>query len=68
MAWETANAKTLDKLVVVIKKVVEAAKNLQGPCIVSFDENDRSLKVSLTEEGKLPILPLELEELFGKPT
>lgn len=63
--WEAANAKTLSVLVVVIKKVVEATKELQGPCIVSYDGNEeRVLKVCRSREGEVAGLPQELEDLF----
>ena len=64
VAWETANAKTLGLLVVVIKKVVEASKQIDGTSIVSFDGKERVLVVSRAEEGEVPGLPQELEDYF----
>lgn len=65
VTWEAANAKTLGALVVMIKKVIEATKELQGPCIVSYDGKEgRVLEVCRAMEGEVVGLPQELEDLF----
>lgn len=65
VTWEAANAKTLGVLVVMIKKVIEASKKLQGPCIVSYDgKEERVLKVCRAMEGEVAGLPQELEDSF----
>ena len=47
VAWETGDAKTWGLLVVVIKKVVEASKQLDGTSVVGFDGKERVLGVVL---------------------
>ena len=68
VAWETANAKKLSLLVVVIKKVVEVSKQLDGNCVVSFDGEKRVLVVSQAKEGEVAGLPQELQDYFLQPT
>ena len=63
-AWETANAEKLGLLIMVIKKVIGAAKRLRGTCLVTFDGKDRALKVRRAEEEKVPGLPDELRVCF----
>lgn len=67
-AWETANARRLSMLMVVIKKVIEATKDLGGTCIVSHDEKSRVLSVFLAKEGEVPGLPQEMQKCFMQPT
>ena len=63
--WEAGNMETLQKLVSVLEKVVEAVKQFQAPCVVSFDgEEAVSLTISKAEGGHLPSLPKELQALF----
>lgn len=63
--WEAQNAKNVEKLSLVLKEVIGAAKGFKGSCIVSFDGTPGgSLKVCQAEEGQVPDLPDQLQALF----
>ncbi|CAF9905872.1 hypothetical protein IMSHALPRED_003999 [Imshaugia aleurites] len=68
VAWETANARLLSKLLTLIKKVIEATTDLGGTCIVSHDELSRVLNVSRAKKGEVPGLPEKLQKCFMQPT
>ena len=67
VAWETANARLLSKLLTVIKKVIEAATDLGGTCIVSHDEKRRVVNVSRAKKGEVPSLPEKQQKCFMQP-
>jgi len=56
----------LQKLVAVLKKVIEAAKGFEGSCIVSYNgEGIGSLSVSKTAESEsVPTVSKYLQPLF----
>ena len=56
--WETANVSTLRKLVDVLRDIIKAAKEVNGPCVVSYKGNGAwSLSVSA---GEVPSLPTDM--------
>lgn len=66
LEWESSHADDLQKLVVALKKVIKAAKEFKGSCIVSYNsETPGSLQVSGTGEGRdLPTVTKYLRPLF----
>ncbi|KAF6222405.1 hypothetical protein HO133_001491 [Letharia lupina] len=63
--WEKTNAEKLRALGHVLRRVIEAAKELGGSCIVSSDKSEgASLKVSRAEEDEVPALPKDMRSLF----
>ncbi|KAK3166692.1 hypothetical protein OEA41_009817 [Lepraria neglecta] len=60
--WENANASTLRKLVDVLGDIIQAAKEVNGPCVVSYKGiGAGSLSVSA---GEVPSLPTNMQSLF----
>ena len=67
--WGNANASTLRKLVDVLRDIIQAAKEVNGPCVVSYKGNGAgSLSVSAGElsvsAGEVPSLPTDMQSLF----
>lgn len=59
--WESKNEQTLRRLSIVLKKVVEAVKNMHGPCVVRYEkEAEVGLRVLRADKESLPLLPDEL--------
>ena len=64
-AWEDDNAEKLRVLASVLTKIREAAEELGGSCIVSYDGGEgATLTVSRAEVGEAPALPEDMQSLF----
>ena len=57
--WEGKNEKTLRQLSIVLRKVVEAVRDMNAPCVVRCEKEAR-LQVLRAEDTALPLLPNEL--------
>ena len=65
--WEKANVSALRKLVLVLRKVVEVARETKGPCKVQYHKDRDVLEVSKADEGEVPMLSEELRKKWTAP-
>ncbi len=63
--WEDANATTLRKLLAVLRQVVEAAKAINAPCIVSYQREEAALWVTKAGRGMIPSMPEDLHKKWS---
>lgn len=57
--WESKNEKTLRRLSILLRKVVEAVKNMHAPCVVRC-KPETGLQVLRAEDQTPRLLPVEL--------
>ena len=64
-AWERKNAAALEKLRHVLSEVIQAAKEINAPCIVGFDGDKKTLLVRKVEKGTMLGLSNDLRKKWS---
>ncbi|KAL9104851.1 MAG: hypothetical protein Q9163_000237 [Psora crenata] len=64
--WEDKNGPILKKLVHVLKQVVEAAREMQAPCIVRYSGEEGAPLLMEAAEGCVPTLSPKMKALFNR--